>query len=75
MELQLGGQEKGTEGKNVRQHHSGRMRGDLRGQDRRETCRFRASIVGPDLSCDENGQEEIRRQILQALVKRISSRY
>ena len=36
--LQLGGQEKGTEGKNVRQHHSGRMRGDLRGQDRRETC-------------------------------------
>lgn len=60
--LQLGGQEKGTEGKNVRQHHSGWRREDLRGQDRRETYHFRASIVGPDLSCDKNGQEETRRR-------------
>lgn len=72
--LQLGGQKKGTEGKNVRPDHSGQRREDLREQDRKETYHFRASTVGPDLSCDGNGQEETRGQILQALGRRISSR-
>lgn len=42
--LQLGGQEKGTEGKNVRPDHSGQRRKDLRGPDRKETYHFRASM-------------------------------
>ena len=72
--LQLGGQEKGTEGKNVRPDHCGQRRKDLRGPDRKETYHFRASIVGPDLSRDGRGQEETRGQILQALGRRTSSR-
>ena len=57
----------------MRQDHSSWRKKALRGQDRKENHHFRATIVHPNLSYDNNEREETRRQVLEPVGRRVSS--